>query len=182
MECWQNTYFLHVISGIIIVFILVFTSLLFGALYFDGIHDQKKPTSKINNFYCVSLILYKTLLVITYNFLDDSDSGIISICAFFVGGLLTFYTIHILRPFNNLDVRTYYSVLTSINMWTAIYMVIALIVENRIFSGVIYCWILTVPIIVIIILWSPYSKEKKKENQYLNVNKFLTAEEVMEHC
>ena len=61
-------------------------------------------------------------------------------------------------------------------------MVIALIVENRIFSGVIYCWILTVPIIVIIILWSPYSKEKKKENQYLNVNKFLTAEEVMEHC
>jgi hypothetical protein len=55
-------------------------------------------------------------------------------------------------------------------------------VENVIFNGVIFAWIITLPLVICVSLWSPFMKEKDSGEQYINVNKFATAELVIEHC
>lgn len=134
-------------------------------LYFDGIHNEKKVNSKNNNWYCVSMIIYELILIISYNFLNNSGQKIVLIAIFLAGSLICFYTIHVLKPFNHPIVSKYFSTFTTMNTWTAIFMMMAYLIEKIIFNGLVIAWLISLPLVIVIILWSPLIKEKDSGNQ-----------------
>jgi len=145
----------HASSGIICSIILICYGLLFGLLYFNGIHNESKLNSKRNSRAVLSIIIYEIILVIFYNFLSKPEYRAVLIALFFCGSLITFYLIHLLAPFNHPRVMKYWSVFTTAHMWTGIMLLMAYLIEKRIFHGIVYAWIIGMPLMVFIILWSP---------------------------
>jgi len=164
----------HVTCGIICAIILLFLQYFFSLLYFDGIHNENKYNSKKNSKQLVALQVYETLLIICYIFLDSKDYIAVLVIVYLGGALITFYLIHTLAPFNHPIVQKYWSLFTTLNMWTAIMLTMGYLTEKRIFHGIIYAWAIGLPLMAFIIFWSPLERTSKENSINVNVNKFNT--------
>ena len=151
----------HASCGGILSFMMIFIGFFLGLLYFNGIHNESCINSKKNNRFFLGMLVYESVLVISYNFLYNVGNSAIQILIFLLGGLVTFYMIHSQKPFNHPYVSKYWSLLTTMNMWTCIMLMMAFLVEQIIFRGIIFAWIIGLPLIIFIVLWSPIEKGSK---------------------
>ena len=152
----------HVSTGIVCLILLLFFTFLLSLLYFDGIHNDNKVNSRSNSRGIFALILYETVLVVFYNFLNGGNYNGILIFVYLAGSILTFYLLHMNSPFNEQIISKVWSFLSTINIWTAIMFTMAQLTEKRIFHGIIYAWAIGLPLLFLIILMSPADKNKVK--------------------
>jgi hypothetical protein len=101
------------------------------------------------------LQFFETLCVILLVFAKGTDFQNLFLGVYFIGALITFYLFHVSSPFYHTFVSKYWSFFSAVNLWTAILVIMAKLTEVKIFHGIIYAWIIGIPLLLLIVIWSP---------------------------
>lgn len=155
IKCYQGMHLFHFFIGIIFAILIATFTIIFSLLYFDGMYNEEKVISKKNNRQTLSLVLYEIFLSLFYVFFGDESFKPLLIAIYCLGGIITFYMNHTIAPFNNPIISKCQSLLASTNMWTSIMLLLAYLSEGKIFNGIIYAWLLGLPLMFGVVIWSP---------------------------
>ena len=89
----------HASCGGILSFMMIFIGFFLGLLYFNGIHNESCINSKKNNRFFLGMLVYESVLVISYNFLYNVGNSAIQILIFLLGRIGAFIEKNIKRFF-----------------------------------------------------------------------------------
>jgi hypothetical protein len=79
---------------------MVIFGLIFSFLYFDGIFNESKYSSKQNNRDILYIRIYEIILIFTFNFID---SHLILIFVYYAGSILTYHNINSKNTYYNIN-------------------------------------------------------------------------------
>ncbi len=91
----KGMHIFYVTSVIVCITFLIFFTLVFSYLYFDGIYNQNKINSKKNNKGITILKIYEGILVICFNFMEGDSFNPLLIYIYLLGSYFTLYYLHI---------------------------------------------------------------------------------------
>jgi hypothetical protein len=97
----------------------------FALLYFDGMYNEDKVISKRNSRQTFALMAYEFLLVVTYIFFGPDGYQALLVSVYLIGAVVTFSMIHTQAPYNNPVVSKLQSLNSTLNLWTAIMLMMA---------------------------------------------------------
>jgi len=91
------------------------------------------------------------------------------------GSALLFFQFHFTCPFHDEVLTKLWSVLTALNLWTALMLVFAKVLEGVLFEGSVIAWLIGLPFITYIM----YIRKDHRINLLLiNINKFKSPMEI----
>jgi len=123
------------------------------------------------------LIIYKTIMVICLTFLTDDKFQVLLLAIILIGSLILFAKFYFNSSYHNEIVAKVWASIHAINLWTAVMLVFAKVMENTLFEGSIIAWLLGIPFVILIILTS---RDHRIDLLLINVNKFQSGQEVQD--
>ncbi|CAK68569.1 unnamed protein product (macronuclear) [Paramecium tetraurelia] len=166
--CWQGSHVIHAIVAILGIIIFIMITMTFNLLYFEPKYNHKDQLSKTSGRAKTLKCFIFLLLEISFTFIDLFKFDYVAIYILMIGAVITFYQFHIEQPFNNVFIQKISSMYAALMLWSAIMMCFSNYLENTIFHGTIYAWLVGIPLIIFAI----YKKEKYLYDLLLmNINK-----------
>ncbi|CAD8074133.1 unnamed protein product [Paramecium primaurelia] len=151
-ECWTGSHTVHSIVAIIFLIIFYILSAIHSFLYYEARFIYTNSLSKQSGFDDFILKTYIVIQVLNYSFIESQYVQIILIA--FGNITLYIYNYH-QNTHNNLYVYKMWQMIIAINNWTCIMLAFSKILEDVIFRGTIYAWLLGIPLLIIIVIQNP---------------------------
>ncbi|CAD8173029.1 unnamed protein product [Paramecium pentaurelia] len=151
-ECWTGSHTVHSIVAIIFLIIFYTLSAIHSFLYYEARFIYTNSLSKQSGFDDFILKTYIVIQVLNYSFIESQYVQIILIA--FGNITLYIYNYH-QNTHNNLYVYKMWQMIIAINNWTCIMLAFSKILEDVIFRGTIYAWLLGIPLLIIIVIQNP---------------------------
>lgn len=154
-SCWNSIYIVHGFVALIAASLLLFFSIIFSGLYFDGIYSEERLISKRTSHDKMTQMIFQFFIIIVFIFFQDSDYSLVLVAFFFIASISHFFMTHIKAPFNNPYIQKLQSSCATVQMWVALMLFLAISSEGKVFNGVIYACLLGLPISLGIVIWQP---------------------------
>lgn len=92
------------------------------------------------------------------------------------GSIILFFKFHFNSTYYNEYIAILWSLLMSLNLWTALMLFFSKIMNETIKEGSAIAWLLGIPFIIVISL---ISRDHRVDHLLINVNKFQSGEQIM---
>lgn len=175
VQCWKGEHILHAIFGFIAAIVFLETNFVISICYFECKSTSNVPSARVNARANFLVILYHTIMIISFMFMRGEDYHYILLIFIIGGSLLIFFKFHFNSPYYNEKVAKLWSCLMSINLWTAIMLCFAKFMEGTLFEGSIVAWMIGIPFIVLIVITN---RDQRVDLLLINVNKFQSGDEL----
>jgi len=114
-------------------------------------------------------------MIICLTYLTGDQFQVLLIALILIGSLILFMKFYFNSVYHNEIISKLWSTILAVNLWTAVMLVFAKIMENTLFEGSIIAWLLGIPFVVLIILTN---RDHRVDLLLINVNKFQSGQEV----
>jgi len=175
VRCWNGVHILHAIFAILGSILFVATTAVLSLTYFEYKGVSNDPNARINSRPNFLILVYKTIMVICLTYLTGDQFQVLLIALILIGSLILFMKFYFNSVYHNEIVSKLWSTILAVNLWTAVMLVFAKIMENTLFEGSIIAWLLGIPFVVLIILTN---RDHRVDLLLINVNKFQSGQEV----
>jgi hypothetical protein len=177
VTCWSGMHILHAVFAIIGSLIFFCMSIVISLTFFEYKSASNDTTARVSARVNFLMIIYKTLMVICLTFLTGDQFQVLLLALILIGSLILFVRFYFSSPYHNEIVAKVWSTLHALNLWTAVMLVFAKIMENTLFEGSIIAWLLGIPFVILIILTN---RDHRIDLLLINVNKFSSGQEVQD--
>ena len=178
IECWKGNHIGYAAGSVFGIILFATLNAFYVLLYFDDLCNERRAKNKKNGRATFIANVNQIIIIILFNFLNKNENQIILIFYLIFGNFFVFAAFHYFSPFSNVIVKKIFRMLTSLSVWNAFLILIAKIVEGNLFQGVIYAWMFSFPLIIILEIAST-SKDLK---HILNsTTKFYSANDLESH-
>jgi len=175
--CWNGMHILHAVFAILGSLIFFCMSIVISLTFFEYKSASNDTTARVSARVNFLMIIYKTLMVICLTFLTGEQFQVLLLALILIGSLILFVKFYFSSPYHNEVVAKVWSTLQALNLWTAVMLVFAKIMENTLFEGSIIAWLLGIPFVILIILTN---RDHRIDLLLINVNKFSSGQEVQD--
>jgi len=125
IQCWMGTHIAHsAVSIAVLIFYMIFNCL-YNGLYFDGLCLEIKGKNKRNGRANIVMSLNQMVIVILFNFLNQSTYKLVLMIYMILGYFLVFIQFHFFSPYTFLFVKKFYKVITCLSLWNSFILLIA---------------------------------------------------------
>jgi hypothetical protein len=107
--------------------------------------------------------------------MNGEQYQIILLAILIVGSTIVFIKFHFNSPYYNEYVAKLWTVLMAVNLWSAVMIIFARIMENTLFEGSIIAYFIGIPFIVLVVLTN---RDHRVDLLLINVNKFQNGQEI----
>ena len=107
--------------------------------------------------------------ILIFTFLLGEEYEMVKLIFILGGSMLLFVNFHFDSPYYNVAIGNMWSCFCAINLWTAIMLWFAKVMENTLFEGSIIAWLIGCPFIILIIFTN---RDHRIDLLLVNVNKF----------
>lgn len=125
IECWKGTHIGHSAVAILILIFYMAFNCLYNGLYFDGLCLELKGKNKRNGRANIVLSLNQLVIVILFNFMNDSSYRLILMIYMICGYFIVFIQFHFFSPYTFTFVKKFYKVITCLCLWNSFILLIA---------------------------------------------------------
>ena len=167
------------LQGFLAVLALVLFNLIMIVMllsYFESRISSDILLSKSTGRIHLEFFIYKFSICVAFNFLWTSEMNIIVLFILCGGSIHLFYRFHTASPFFNANYRMFWEVLTGLDNWTSVMLVLARVIEGNLINGTLIIWLVGFPFIILII---STQSDKNFEHLSQNVNRFVSGEDLM---
>ena len=175
VQCWKGEHILHAVFGFLAALLFLENNFVIAICYFECKSTSNVPSARVNARANFLVILYHTVMIISFMFMRGEDYHYILLIFIIGGSLLIFFKFHFNSPYYNEKVAKLWSCLMSINLWTAIMLCFAKFMEGTLFEGSIVAWMIGVPFIILIVITN---RDQRVDLLLINVNKFQSGDEL----
>lgn len=175
VTCWSGDHILHSIFGFLAAIVFLETNFVVSICYFECKSTANVPSARVNARANFLVILYHTVMIISFMFMRGEDYHYILLIFIIGGSLLIFFKFHFNSPYYNEKVAKLWSCLMSINLWTAIMLCFSKFMEGTLFEGSIVAWMIGIPFIILIVITN---RDQRVDLLLINVNKFQSGDEL----
>jgi len=175
VRCWNGVHILHAIFAIFGSILFVTVTAVLSLTYFEYKGVSNDPTARINSRPNFLILVYKTIMIICLTYLTGDQFQVLLIALILIGSLILFMKFYFNSVYHNEIISKLWSTILAVNLWTAVMLVFAKIMENTLFEGSIIAWLLGIPFVVLIILTN---RDHRVDLLLINVNKFQSGQEV----
>lgn len=178
IECWKGNHIGYAASSAFGIILFVSLNAFYVLLYFDDLCNERRAKNKKNGRASFIANINQIIIIILFNFLNKNENQIILIFYTLFGNFFVFGAFHYFSPFSNVIVKKTFRLLTSLSVWNSFLILIAKIVEGNLFQGVIYAWLFSFPLIIILEIASA-----SKDMKYIlnSSTKFYSANDLESH-
>ncbi|CAD8213536.1 unnamed protein product [Paramecium octaurelia] len=166
--CWQGSHVIHGVVAILGIVLFVVITMTFNLLYFEPKYNHKDQLSKTSGRAKTFKFFYFLILEISFVLIDLDQFDYVAIYIILIGAFVTFYKLHIEQPFNHVAMQKISSVYAALMLWSALLICFSHYLEDIIFHGTIYAWLIGLPLIA-------FATSKKEKYLYdlllMNINK-----------
>ena len=121
--------------------------------------------------------VYMMVMILAVTFLHDKQDAYILITLILIGSFLLFYKYHYNSPFHNEFVAKLWATLFAINLWTAILLLFAKLMEGIIFDGIIVAWIIGIPFVALVTITK---RDQRMDLLLLDTSKMSKPEQIQQ--
>jgi len=114
--CWEGTYYIHAIFSIIVSIFFVIVCLFIVMTYFETKSSTHNQSAKANSKADVFVLISKVLILLLFNFFEESNNQWVLIAVTFFLSAYIFFTFYEEMPYyNNRLMKVINNVLLSLN-------------------------------------------------------------------
>ncbi len=166
----------HTFVAIIAIILFSGISFILVLTYVEGRNTSSDPNARIDGRSHFDFTVYKLVLLLIFALLDSSQFLYILLGIILGESIVLFQRFYFNSPYFNNSMSKIWKIFSGINLWTAVCLICAVLLENVLMEGTMVIWIGGFPIFLIIIL---VSRDSKIDNLLQNINKINTGEELI---
>ncbi|CAD8069136.1 unnamed protein product [Paramecium sonneborni] len=151
-QCWQEAHIIHGIIAIIMILIFYGFCIIFGAIYYEFQYNSAQVNSQQNGRISTYLYTYQLITIILQKLIKDQKFQYLEIIVILIGSLILLKKFHIEQPFYSQIIQKCWSITITLNFWGILLLFCAKILEERYFNGIIYTFLIGLPLIAVSVL------------------------------
>ncbi|CAD8155764.1 unnamed protein product [Paramecium octaurelia] len=151
-QCWVGAHILHGIIAIIILLIFYGFCMILGGIYYESKFMSDQANSQQNGRISGYLYTYQSIVIILIRLIKDQKYQYLEIIIILIGSLILLKKFHMDQPFNSMIIQKCWSICVGLNFWGILLLSCAKVLEQRYFNGIIYTFLVGLPILAVSIL------------------------------
>lgn len=176
VECFTPIHIFHsIMSSIFAVFFIVLAFVV-GLCYFECKPLTKDVTARWNARWNFIYNFYEMIMIFMFAFFYGEEYDFLFLFAMLVGSAVIFFKYYIDYPYYSSWFGVFWATLININLWTVIMAWFAKLIEEKLFSGTIYAYLIGLVFIIVITI---QSRDHRMVYLLKDVNKFHSGREVI---